>query len=381
MTLHAVTGDSFMSTWIHRFSTLKKLVTATVVMRLFITYIMARRTIQIEDTSQSGGIFSPRERRQALHILCRHVQHTMLEDDIKQLHLRQRVSENSKLKKLVPFQDEEARPSPPENFMVKEISSRFISLSWSLKSSDSLEIPDTHFVLQWKKFSEASWESLQVYNKSVESCFTSVVIDSLNPVPNYDVRLFTSIEFGCSLQTLVLTKLTPAEVPSGSPRNISDEIIAGEKGEVKKTSSQATTLHSLKSFTNYSIRALAYTLGGESNMSEPVICRTEEDVPEEPADLKVFLSSANSSLVSWLPPRHSSGIITKYTVFWKSEDSEHLKEKSVFTSDFNAEVDEFFTGLRRLKDSTKYSVWVKASTSIGTGRASQIETFTVGSKV
>ncbi|CAL8084624.1 unnamed protein product [Orchesella dallaii] len=31
----------------------------------------------------------------------------MLEDDIKQLHLRQRVSENSKLKKLVPFQDEE----------------------------------------------------------------------------------------------------------------------------------------------------------------------------------------------------------------------------------------------------------------------------------
>ncbi|CAL8129109.1 unnamed protein product [Orchesella dallaii] len=406
-----------------------------------------------------------------------------------------------------------ARPSPPENFMVKEIGSRFISLSWSLKSSDSLEIPVTHFVLQWKKSSTVSWESLQVYNKSVESYFTSVVIDSLNPITNYDVRLIASNEFGSSLPTQILTIITLAEAPSGSPRNVSGvslgpkvaiikweppdptlqngeilgyQIMAnsnyghhtavtvdvddnlelqaelrdlmpnsqyrfsikaynregvgppsapifiptpegapdspplhlnceavspkslqvqwdpppvhlsngqilgykviyfsvdveknGEKGEVKKTSNRATTLHGLKSFMNYSIKALAYTLGGESNMSEPVICRTEEDVPEEPADLKVALLSATSALVSWLRPRHSNGIITKYTVFWKAEDSEQMKEKSVFISDAGEEEDEFFQEIRRLKDSTKYSIWVKASTSIGIGRASHIENLIV----
>ncbi|CAL8129113.1 unnamed protein product [Orchesella dallaii] len=411
--------------------------------------------------------------------------------------------------------DVKARPSPPENFMVKEIGSRFISLSWSLKSSESLKIPVTHFVLQWKKTSTVSWESLQVYNKSVESYFTSVVIDSLNPITNYDVRLFASSAFGTSLPTQVLIILTLAEAPSGSPRNVSGvtlgpktviiqweppdpasqngeilgyQIIAdlnhathktitvdekwelqaklkdlipnsqyrisikafnvagigppslpiyiqtpegapdspplhlecearspkslqvqwdpppvhlsngqilgykviylpvdaeekGEKGEVKKTSNQETTLHGLKSFMNYSIKALAYTLGGESNMSEPVLCRTEEDVPEEPADLKVALLSATSALVSWLRPRHSNGIITKYTVFWKAEDSEQMKEKSVFISDAGAEEDEFFQEIRRLKDSVQYSAFVMASTSIGVGRSSHIETFTVGTKV
>ena len=51
----------------------------------------------------------------------------------------------------------------------------------------------------------------------------------------------------------------------------------GEKLEVKKTSNRETTLHGLQSFTNYSVRTLAYTVGGEGVLSEPVYCLTEED--------------------------------------------------------------------------------------------------------
>ncbi|CAL8087307.1 unnamed protein product [Orchesella dallaii] len=41
MTLHAVTGASFMLTWIHRFSTLKKLVTGTVVKKTASVYTLS----------------------------------------------------------------------------------------------------------------------------------------------------------------------------------------------------------------------------------------------------------------------------------------------------------------------------------------------------
>jgi hypothetical protein len=51
----------------------------------------------------------------------------------------------------------------------------------------------------------------------------------------------------------------------------------GEKPEVKKTINKETTLHGLTSYTNYSVRTLAFTNGGESVPSESVFCTTEED--------------------------------------------------------------------------------------------------------
>lgn len=48
-------------------------------------------------------------------------------------------------------------------------------------------------------------------------------------------------------------------------------------GEVKRTSSTETYLHGLYKFTNYSIKALAYTGAGDGVMSDPQICTTEQD--------------------------------------------------------------------------------------------------------
>ncbi|ODM92162.1 Down syndrome cell adhesion molecule-like protein Dscam2 [Orchesella cincta] len=415
-----------------------------------------------------------------------------------------------------------ARPDPPENFMVEEIGSRFIRLGWSVASSKESRVLVTSFLLQWKRSSTLSWESGQVYNRSVESSSTHAKLESLNPVTNYDIRVFASNDFGHGFPTEALTILTLPEAPSGSPTNVSgipigprvvlvkweppdvslqhgeilgyqvtanlqsplglgtnqkgnEQVIIdqkwglqaelkellpnsqykisvkaynsagmgplspflfiqtpegapdsppihlgcealspkslqvqwepppfhlsngqilgykviylplqaeefGEKGEVKKTSNRETTLHGLRSFTSYSVRVLGYTHGGESNMSTPVTCRTEEDVPEEPADIKVVSLSSTSALVSWLPPTSSNGVITKYTVFWKSGESETVKEKQVvISSESNSEEDEFHLEIRRLRESLPYSVWVKASTSVGTGRATRTETFQLSS--
>lgn len=48
-------------------------------------------------------------------------------------------------------------------------------------------------------------------------------------------------------------------------------------GEVKKTSSMDTYLHTLYKYTNYSIKVLAYTKAGDGALSPPIFCMTEED--------------------------------------------------------------------------------------------------------
>lgn len=48
-------------------------------------------------------------------------------------------------------------------------------------------------------------------------------------------------------------------------------------GEVKRTSSMETYLHTLYKYTNYSIKVLAYTGAGDGALSPPIFCMTEED--------------------------------------------------------------------------------------------------------
>ncbi|CAG7820270.1 unnamed protein product, partial [Allacma fusca] len=425
------------------------------------------------------------------------------------------------------------RPSPPEDFIVEEIGSRFIRLRWSVGRETLSTVPVTYFILQYKKSSTVSWAvgdaagTGDIFNTTVQSPATHAVLEHLSPVTNYDIRIFSANEIGHSLPTEPLAVLTLPEAPSGPPLNISalpvssksvvvrwepphlslqhgailgyqvfvtllhgtmltgpkgsagnniaqngpnntlvvdekwsqqtevhglrpnaqykitvraynsagmgpespfvgvhtpegapdappeglrcealspkslqihweppppqmsngqvqgykvfyqpvsDEKI-GEKLEVKKTSNRETTLHGLQSFTNYSVRTLAYTLGGEGVVSEPVYCLTEEDVPEEVSDIKVVPSASNSVLVGWLPPLYSNGRIIKYTVFWKSDEAD-VREKTVTQLDD----EQLFFEVRRLKENQRYYFSVSGSTSAGTGKVSRTEDLLVTSK-
>lgn len=386
-----------------------------------------------------------------------------------------------------------------------------------MASSGKNPVPVTSFILQWKR-SQATWESGDVFNMSVQSPASHAVIEMLSPVTNYDVKILASNDIGQSLPTEPLVVLTLPEAPSGPPTNISalpvtpksiivrweapevafqhgsilgyqvicvlQNVISGhsgnktvildqkweqqaevpglrpnapyrisvraynsagmgpespyifiqtpegapdspplnlqceplspkslqvqwepppftlsnghilgykviylplqaerlgEKPEVKKTSNKETTLHGLKSFTSYAVKTLAYTVGGESETSESVICTTEEDVPDEPQDIKVVLSTQTAVLITWLPPERPNGVIQKYTIFWKSDDSEQVKEKqfvplSPGTTSTTLDVEQLFLEIRRLKEKNQYSFWVTAATNSGAGRASRTET-------
>jgi len=81
-----------------------------------------------------------------------------------------------------------------------------------------------------------------------------------------------------------------------------------------------TYLHGLMKATNYSIRVLAFTSTGDGLHSIPIYCTTDEDVPEAPANIKASALTAESILISWLPPIQRNGMIIHYTVYSKESD-------------------------------------------------------------
>lgn len=71
---------------------------------------------------------------------------------------------------------------------------------------------------------------------------------------------------------------------------------------------------------NYSIRVLAFTSTGDGYPSTPIFCTTDEDVPEAPMNIKASALTAESILISWLPPVQKNGMILHYTVYSKESD-------------------------------------------------------------
>lgn len=51
-------------------------------------------------------------------------------------------------------------------------------------------------------------------------------------------------------------------------------------------------------------------------------------VPDAPTSVKALVMSADSILVSWLPPDRPNGIITQYTVYFKEEGKSDSEVRS-----------------------------------------------------
>ncbi|KAK0088951.1 hypothetical protein PV325_010139, partial [Microctonus aethiopoides] len=149
---------------------------------------------------------------------------------------------------------------------------------------------------------------------------------------------------------------------------IADSWLGIDEMEVRKTGSMTMTLAGLRKYTNYSIQVLAYTRVGDGISSRTMFCRTKEDVPGSPADIKVVVSSPQALFISWLPPLEPNGDITKYNLYSRimdgREELNHGKRVLPATNTF-FEV----TGLQQR---VEYQFWVTASTRVGEGQSSTV---------
>ncbi|XP_046991630.1 Down syndrome cell adhesion molecule-like protein Dscam2 isoform X2 [Schistocerca americana] len=125
-------------------------------------------------------------------------------------------------------------------------------------------------------------------------------------------------------------------------------------------------LSNLGQFCNYSIEVCAFTNKGDGVKSQPIFCRTLEDVPSEPADIKALIMDSRTVLVSWRPPQYPNGRIQKYKVYVRSLDGISLDKDN-----FEIPAEQTFYTISHLELHHRYEFWVSAFTAVGEGAGSR----------
>lgn len=138
--------------------------------------------------------------------------------------------------------------------------------------------------------------------------------------------------------------------------------------ETKVTTGLNTVLHGLMPYTNYSVHLQAFTRAGEGVASQSLTCRTEESTPDAPEKIKAIVTSENSVVISWLPPRRPNGILSLFTIFIRVLDKG--QELKIAKTTLPAQNHHYEA--KNLNPRETYEAWVTASTKLGSGPVSLI---------
>ncbi|XP_042239240.1 Down syndrome cell adhesion molecule-like protein Dscam2 isoform X3 [Homarus americanus] len=156
---------------------------------------------------------------------------------------------------------------------------------------------------------------------------------------------------------------TPASQYSGVI--ISTRMLTDEESQAE-TAAESTNIFSLEKYTNYSINVLAYTSAGDGVPSQPIFCRTLQDVPDAPAGIKAVVSSSTTILVTWLAPVKVNGVLTKYTLYMGVTSEQRTQRELPARTLGPGETSYVAEGV---STRDKYEFWVSASTQRGEGLA------------
>uniref|UniRef100_T1III8 Down syndrome cell adhesion molecule-like protein Dscam2 n=1 Tax=Strigamia maritima TaxID=126957 RepID=T1III8_STRMM len=150
--------------------------------------------------------------------------------------------------------------------------------------------------------------------------------------------------------------------------------------QFKNSEKDRITLQNLDVNTNYSVTVLAFTRVGDGVKTNPVYCKTHEDVPDRPTEIKVLPSSSDSVVVAWKPPLRINGEQIKYNVYYRplSESEEMGNEAPLKTEQINTnnvhsyQSDMEYFEVKGLRKNQKYAFWVSATSAIGEGQHSDV---------
>ncbi|ESO86619.1 hypothetical protein LOTGIDRAFT_128794, partial [Lottia gigantea] len=72
----------------------------------------------------------------------------------------------------------------------------------------------------------------------------------------------------------------------------------------------------LSTWTEYKIQVRAHTRVGDGPLSQPILVKTDEDVPGEPRKVTIEVINSTTIFVEWQPPANANGIIRGYQVYY-----------------------------------------------------------------
>ncbi|KAK7578218.1 hypothetical protein V9T40_010423 [Parthenolecanium corni] len=306
---------------------------------------------------------------------------------------------------------EPQKPSgPPINIQIQPISSTELVVTWAPPHNDlqNGQILGYNIGFREESSSSSSFNITKVVNEGDN--YEEMILKNLQKYTRYLVVVQAFNQVGEGPFSEPITAQTLEDVPSIPPSNVlctalssqslqvtwssppaqtCNGVLQGYKIQydalnhgvddygIRKTTALTIVLTNLQRFTNYSIEILAFTKIGDGVYSKPIYCITEEDAPGPPDDIKVFPTSQQSLLISWLPPAEPNGIITKYNLYTRivegNEELNHGKRNL-------PEVHTVFE-MKNLQQQVEYQFWITAVTRVGEGQSSSVVSQIASSKV
>ncbi|XP_037800321.1 Down syndrome cell adhesion molecule-like protein Dscam2 [Penaeus monodon] len=145
-------------------------------------------------------------------------------------------------------------------------------------------------------------------------------------------------------------------------------------GEARIVNGQSATVGDLERYTNYSVTVAAATRAGVGVSSQPVVCATEEDVPQAPRTIKVVMNGPNSVIVAWAAPERAHGTVTKYILYRRAPPARDPIRRILPPQTLWLEVTD-------LASNHLYEFWVTSATRVGEGPASPVVSATPSATV
>ncbi|OWR47596.1 Dscam3 isoform B, partial [Danaus plexippus plexippus] len=300
---------------------------------------------------------------------------------------------------------EEAPSSPPLNIQVSQTTSPGeLRVKWLPPPADTLHgvilgyrvkaVPQEDTGIQ--ETSDKIIKTTALYSKQetvisglLKGVRYSVSIAAFNSAGNgpFSIPLFqdtregapeegpTSVECGGVTSSALRVSWQPIPVHRQAGSLVGYSVLFAAQGRPWQNATSIVTemrLQGLHKFTNYTVKVAGYSNYGIGPFSFPIVCSTLQDVPDAPSEIKLLVSSANSLLVSWKPPR-PNGRLLHYTVYSKltaSNDGPQIHRVDI-ESNIDAYEQTQSLELKGLVEGRQYDVWVSASTAVGEGPESR----------
>ncbi|KAK4288092.1 hypothetical protein Pmani_038864, partial [Petrolisthes manimaculis] len=295
---------------------------------------------------------------------------------------------------------EEQPTGHPQAVNVVAVSSTELQVTWEPPPDNLTHGTILGYYLGYKDDSEGEAGGYNFTTLGVEGTgvgvavgVTSATLSGLRPHARYSVVLQAFNSRGAGPASPPALATTLQDKPSGAPGHVSCESVTstslvvtwtppppphrngiitsyrlsyqtphhhdGRGGSVVDDGQRAT-LNNLTPWTNYSLSVAASTRAGEGVASHPIICTTNQDVPEAPAKVRAVVSGPRAAVVSWAPPSHPHGRISRYTVHWEGAGGRG--------DPHSRRVEPHLTHLTMHDLShTTHQIWVTASTRMGEG--------------
>lgn len=281
-------------------------------------------------------------------------------------------------------------PSAPRDVVASLVSTRFIKLTWRLPAEPHGEN------ITYSVFYRLDGTNRERVENTSAPGEMQVTIQNLIPDTKYSFRVVSSNANGPGESSAPLTVATQLEVQVPGPAPNLQVVSVGsssvsltwerpitgngeiqtyklfyiEKGQESEqdvdVSGLSYTMTSLKKFTEYSFRVVAYNKHGPGVSTEDVTVRTLSDVPSAaPQNLTLDVLNSTSIMVRWQPPPAGSlnGELTGYKLRYRKglrrADAVEISTMQIF---------QLIDGLERGK---VYTVRVSATTVNGTGPATE----------